>query len=247
MSPEFWKVGELARRTRLSVRTLHYYHEIGLLVPSHHTGSGHRLYTAADVARLQRVVSLRQLGFALEDIRDCLDRPDFSPGRVVELHLARLREQIARQQRLCERLQALAARFGSAESVSVEEFLQTIEEMTMIDNLYTPEQMKQFEEVGKRETPEEIQAVQDTWSVLMTEVRANLRLDPASPEAQALAQRWDELTERTMRGYQGFPELKAAIADNYQQGRFEGHAYAPQAADFAFIERAKAARPGQGG
>jgi hypothetical protein len=78
------------------------------------------------------------------------------------------------------------------------------------------------------------------------EHRANRTLDPASPQAEALAQRWDELSERTMRGYQAFPELKQAIADNYRQGRFEGHAHAPQAADFAFIERVKAARPGSG-
>ena len=45
-----------------------------------------------------------------------------------------------------------------------------------------------------------------------------------------------------MRGFQAFPELKQVIADNYQQGRFEGHPHAPQAADFAFIERVKAAR-----
>jgi hypothetical protein len=45
-----------------------------------------------------------------------------------------------------------------------------------------------------------------------------------------------------MRGYQALPELKQAIADNYKQGRFEGHAHAPRAADFGFIERLKTAR-----
>ena len=73
-------------------------------------------------------------------------------------------------------------------------------------------------------------------------LRLVLHLDPASPPAQDLARRWDELTERTMRGYQAFPELKQAIADNYQQGKFEGFAGAPQAADMAFIEKVKAAR-----
>ena len=88
------KVGELARRTGLTIRTLHHYDEIGLLRPSLHTDSGHRLYTAADVARLQQVLSLRQLGFSLEEVRDCLDRPGFSPLEVIRLHVARLREQI---------------------------------------------------------------------------------------------------------------------------------------------------------
>ena len=112
----------------------------------------------------------------------------------------------------------------------------------MIEKMYTPEQRKQFEEVGKQVGPEEIKAIEEGWTALLVEVRANLHLDPASPEAQALAQRWEELLERTMRGYQPFPELKQAIADNYKQGRFEGFEGAPQSADFAFIERVKAAR-----
>src|SRR5215468_2852040 len=104
---EALKVGELARRTGLTVRTLHHYDEIGLLKPSLHTEAGHRLYTAADVARLQQVLSLRHLGFSLEQVRDCLNRPDFSPLEVVGLHLARLREQLELQRKLCERLEAI--------------------------------------------------------------------------------------------------------------------------------------------
>jgi DNA-binding transcriptional MerR regulator len=240
---EALKVGELARRTGLTIRTLHHYDEIGLLKPSLHTEAGHRLYTAGDIARLQQVISLRQLGFSLEEIRDCLNRPDFSPLEIISLHLERLREQIQWQRKLCERLEAIAAHFRTAGEVSAEEFLRTIEVMTMTEKLFTPEQMKQFEAVGKQVGPQEIRAVEEAWTALLSEVRANRDLDPASPQTQALAQRWDELTERTMRGYQAVPELKEAIADNYKQGRFEGHPHAPQAADFAFIERVKAARP----
>jgi len=246
MKFEALKVGELARRTGLTVRTLHHYDEIGLLKPSLHTESGHRLYTAGDVARLQQVLSLRQLAFSLEEVRACLDRPGFSPLEVIGLHVARLREQMELQRKLCDRLEAMLTHFRAAEEVSADEFIRTIEEMTMIDKLYTPEQMKQFEEVGKQVGPEEIQAVQEAWTALLAEVRANRDLDPASPQAQALGQRWAELTERTMRGYQAFPELKQTISDNYKQGKFEGHALAPQAADFAFIERVKAARQAAG-
>src|SRR5947208_9929352 len=104
MTFEALKVGELARRTGLTVRTLHHYDAIGLLRPSLHTGSGHRLYTAGDVARLQQVLSLRQLGFSLEEVRGCLDRPGFSPLEVIELPLARLREQIELRRQRCEGL-----------------------------------------------------------------------------------------------------------------------------------------------
>src|SRR3954454_18714659 len=120
---EALKIGELARRTGLTIRTLHHYDEIGLLRPSLRTESGHRLYAAGDVARLQQVVSLRQLGFSLEEIGACLDRPDFSPTEVIRLHLARLREQVELQRQLCARLEALAALLHAAGEVSAEEFL----------------------------------------------------------------------------------------------------------------------------
>src|SRR4051794_36397656 len=102
-----WRVGELAERTGLTVRTLHHYDAIGLLSPSGRTssahGSGHRLYTAADVARLQQIVSLKHLGFALEQIRDYLAGADYDPRRVVRLHLERVRGQAAELKRLEDR------------------------------------------------------------------------------------------------------------------------------------------------
>jgi DNA-binding transcriptional MerR regulator len=191
---EALKVGELARRTGLTVRTLHHYDEIGLLRPSLHTGSGHRLYAAGDVARLQQVVSLRQLGFSLEEIRDCLDRPGFSPLEVIRLHAARLREQIELQRSLCERLEALAECFRTAGEVSADVFLQTIEAMNMIESYYTPEQMENF----KKRREEAAAAGEDItakgtadWAALMAEMTAEMQkgTDPAEPKVQALNQR----------------------------------------------------------
>ena len=100
MRPTAMKVGELARRTGVSVRTLHYYDEISLLSPSHHTAAGHRLYGAADVVRLQQIRSRQQLGLSLDEVSACLDGSDCSLLCVIELHLGRLREQIVLQRRL---------------------------------------------------------------------------------------------------------------------------------------------------
>jgi DNA-binding transcriptional MerR regulator len=194
MNFEALKVGELARRTGLTVRTLHHYDEMGLLKPSLHTEAGYRLYTAADVARLQQVLSLRQLGFALEEIRDCLDRPGFAPLEVIRLHVARLREQIELQRKLCERLETLAEHFRTAGEVSADEFLYTIEVMTMIEKYYTPEQLAQLDaRANSKEVPQEVidQAPQQ-WDDLFTAVTAEMEAgtDPADPKAQELAKRW---------------------------------------------------------
>ena len=79
---------------------------------------------------------------------------------------------------------------------------------------------------------------------LMAEVRASRDLDPASPEVQALAARWDQLFERTAGYYREYPELWQAIGKNYQAGAYANQEGAPQAEDFAFIQRVKAARQG---
>jgi DNA-binding transcriptional MerR regulator len=194
MGFEALKVGQLAKRTGLTVRTLHHYDEIGLLKPSLHTEAGHRLYTAADVARLQLVVSLRQLGFSLEEVRDCLDRPGFSPLEVIRLHVARLREQMQLQRELCERLEAVAASFQTAGEVSADEFLRPIEVMTMIENYYTPEQLESFRK--RREAdPEGAEKLarqgQADWAELLAEYTAEMEkgTDPAEPRLQALEKR----------------------------------------------------------
>ncbi len=62
-------VGEVAALARVSVRTLHHYDEIGLLVPSHRSSAGYRLYAAGDLERLQQILFYRELGFPLAEIR----------------------------------------------------------------------------------------------------------------------------------------------------------------------------------
>src|SRR5688500_15374774 len=66
------RVGEISRAAGLTVRTLHYYDEIGLLSPSARSSSGHRLYVDADVERLYRICVLRRLGLPLRDIARAL-------------------------------------------------------------------------------------------------------------------------------------------------------------------------------
>lgn len=204
-----WKVGELARRTGLSVRTLRYYDEIGLLSPSRRTEGGHRLYTGDDVVRLQRIKSLRALGFTLREVGKYLDGPEVPLAHVIGLHLTRLKERIALQRRLCDRLEAVAERLRSGEKVSSEEFIETVMEVIemseRVNKYYTPEQLEYLrrrrEEVGE----ERIREVEAEWPRLMEEVRAEIEAgtDPADERVQALAARWMGLVEEFTGGDPG--------------------------------------------
>ena len=81
-----YKVGELAQRAGVSVRTLHHYEAIGLLVPSARSASDHRLYAAKDLERLVKITALTSLGFSLEQVRTMLDEPS-STAELVEQHV----------------------------------------------------------------------------------------------------------------------------------------------------------------
>jgi DNA-binding transcriptional MerR regulator len=199
MPEQTWKVGELASRTGLTVRTLHHYDAIGLLSPSGRTdsahNSGHRLYTAADVARLHQILCLKQLGFGLEQIKEYLARADYDPRQVIRLHLAKVRRQAAELAGLADRLQGLAEYLDRADAVSPDTFLETIEAMTMVEKYYTPEQLKYLEERRKAGGPEMEEAIQkgpQMWADLFADVKAAMDagVPPEDPKAQELAKRW---------------------------------------------------------
>jgi DNA-binding transcriptional MerR regulator len=72
--PTVFRIGEVAKLTELTTRTLRYWEELGLVCPSSYGSGGERLYTAADMARVTRIRDLQQLlGFSLAEVRVVLD------------------------------------------------------------------------------------------------------------------------------------------------------------------------------
>ncbi len=99
-----YSVGEVARLTGVTVRTLHHYDEIGLLSPSGRTAAGYRRYAESDLARLQQILTYRELGFPLEEIGEILADQDADA-------LSHLRRQhallVARMERLRKMIDAV--------------------------------------------------------------------------------------------------------------------------------------------
>jgi len=107
------RVGEVARRTGLTVRTLHHYDELGLLVPSGRSAGDYRLYSDADLRRLLAIQHLKSLGLSLDDIAAALDDPGFDARDAVERHIAAVEARLAAERELLERLKALRAASGA--------------------------------------------------------------------------------------------------------------------------------------
>jgi DNA-binding transcriptional MerR regulator/uncharacterized glyoxalase superfamily protein PhnB len=127
------KIGELAQASGLTVRTLHYYDEIGLLVASQRTAASHRLYTDADVERLYRITLLQQLGLPLADVGRALDDPTWDMQSALTAHRHNIARRIEAEQRLHDRIVRLLASLDGSEPSIANDLLTILEDMTMLD------------------------------------------------------------------------------------------------------------------
>jgi MerR family copper efflux transcriptional regulator len=74
------QIGEVAERTGLSLRTVRYYEEQGLVRPAKRTDGGFRLYRESEIARLERIKEMKPLGFTIQEMRELLDALDRLAG-----------------------------------------------------------------------------------------------------------------------------------------------------------------------
>ncbi|WP_170311489.1 MerR family transcriptional regulator [Vallitalea okinawensis] len=75
---KLYTVGEFSKKAGVTIRTLRYYDKIGLLTPTTHNDIGHRLYNNSDFQKLQRIITLKFVGFSLSDIQNVMASPDTS-------------------------------------------------------------------------------------------------------------------------------------------------------------------------
>ncbi|MEU9573275.1 MerR family transcriptional regulator [Streptomyces massasporeus] len=137
-----YTVGQVAGFAGVTVRTLHHYDAIGLLVPSERSHAGHRRYSDADLDRLQQILFYRELGFPLEEVAALLDDPDADPR-------AHLRRQHALLTARIEKLRKMAAAVEHA-----------MEARTMGIDL-TPEE--RFEVFGDNDPEQYAEEVEQRW------------------------------------------------------------------------------------
>ena len=217
MDTQRWKVGELAEIAGVTVRTLHHYEEVGLLVPSERTPSGHRLYSGADVRQLYRILVLRRLGLHLDDIAAALNGGGIDLRETARRHLEELERELRVKEKLRTRLTGLLAALDGPEPPSTQEFVDLLEVMTMHEKYYTEEQLTQLAE--RREAlggDEAMKGFEKQWADLIAAVEAEhaAGADPAGPRMQELAAEWQSLIDLFTGGD---PGISASLKNMYEQ------------------------------
>ena len=149
-------VNEVSKLTGVSIRTLQYYDNIGLLKPAEYTESGYRLYDDAALERLQQILLFRELEFPLKDIKDIVTRSDFDKNKALEQQIGLLelrKEHIDNLISMCRDLKKRGVKnmdFSAFDTAKLDEYSKRAKEQWGA----TPE-YKEFEEKSKGRSKED--------------------------------------------------------------------------------------------
>jgi DNA-binding transcriptional MerR regulator len=209
------QIGALAQATGVTVRTLHHYDAIGLLVPDARSQTGRRLYSERNVRRLFQIVALRRLGLSLDQITAALDQ-DPHLIDTVRRQLARVEQGLELQRRLQRTLTQVLEQFEHHDEPTLDQFIQAIEVMTMIDKHYTQEQLEQLERRRDELGDAGIRQAEDDWAALIEAVRTEHAngTDAGDPRMLELARRWQALIEKFTGGDEG---IRRSLASLYRE------------------------------
>lgn len=190
----FLKVGELAKRSGLTVRTLHHYDSIGLLHPTGRSESGYRLYSRDDVARLHGIQTLRRMGLSLADVALWLDGGAITLQAILARQIDGLDREIAQSQALRERLGVMQTILAGGGQPQIDDWLASLSMMNTLEQYFSAGELKLVFERWKRCASE--------WPALLQAVREAMErgVPTDSLELQPLARQWMDVSARWMDG-----------------------------------------------
>lgn len=211
-------IGQIARVVGVSVRTLHYYDEIGLLKPAEVTQSGYRLYDDESLSRLQQILFYRALGFPLSDIAEILASPNYDKTQALrnrrELLLAKRRD-IDNLIRLVDmtleeqNMENGEIRADYSESVR-EAYAKEAEERWGHTAAYAESARKQADRTDKQRS-----AIQQEAEDIFSAFAACRHCPPDALQTQKLVQRWQE--HITAHHYVCSREILAGLGEMYTE------------------------------
>lgn len=241
MDGNTYKVGELARRSGVSVAALHYYEEIGLLAPERHPDSGYRLYGSKDLVRLQEIAVLKAMGLKLSEIGDLSAEAENSREQSWKSTLLRQSEWIAvRMQELAAMQKLIESGLFSIEvnrEVVLEDMADFVRQLGDFNSARKGEARAAFfsdEELRRLPQPIETGPEAERWAALLRRIRADLHRPPDSPESLELAR---ELLEYAADAFGGDEKLLERYWTFIRPGEGEpARAYGLDEATSAYIE-----------
>ncbi len=193
-----YTVKQLAKLAGVSVRTLHYYDEIGLLKPSALGENGYRHYEEEAVLKLQQILFYRELELSLDEIKAVTGRPDFDVETALRSHREALQGRVERLKRLIQTVDKTINHLKGNEDMN---------EKGLFEGFSEEEQEKYAQEAEQMYDPETVRASNRKWKAystaqkehilvegkaIYTDLAAVMPKGAESPEVQVVIARWHQ-------------------------------------------------------
>lgn len=216
MGDGMFSVGQVAKRTSVTVKTLHHYESKGLLMPSARSAAGYRLYSLADIAVLQHIILLRSYGFSIAEIQVLLVSED-GPLLLESLNnkINAAQTELQTQQRTLLQLMKLQTALENNANCA-DTFFETIEEIVVHDKYFNEQQQLELNQRKQEIAEGELKRVQQRWPLLIAQVQEAMAEGKAvdSAEVKALAQEWQGLVAAFTGGNS---EITSRLSIMYEQ------------------------------
>jgi DNA-binding transcriptional MerR regulator len=195
-----WYVKDLSKLTHISVQTLHHYDRIDLLKPSVRLANGYRVYSEKDLLKLQQIIALKFFGFELNQIKSLLSNDDIEVLEHFSVQSKFLEQKANTLLEASNTLKRILSEV-SDKSIPWETIIQLIEVYRMtqqlehpwVKEIFTPDELKQyveFETQLKNSTPEQKAAFENSWALVVEEIKQHLNDDPFSQLGINLGERF---------------------------------------------------------
>ena len=172
------RISEVAKLTGITVRTLHYYDEVGLLKPSEITEAGYRLYSREDLEILQQILFFRELDFPLSQIKEIMNNPNYDKEEALKKQKELLIQQ---RQRIEGLIKLIEKRIEGDNNMSFKEF-----------------DMNEIEENKKKYAKE----VKERWGTSKAYEESEKKTSSYNKE------KWGDINQETSEIFKGFAELR---------------------------------------
>ncbi|WP_165769170.1 MerR family transcriptional regulator [Virgibacillus profundi] len=202
-----YSIGKLSKLSNVTIRTLRYYDEIGLLPPTSIGEGGRRYYDNDAVLKLHNIIFLKELGFELETIHEILADQIKSAKDLLQIRLEIIQAEEKQLQKSKEKIQAIIQLMELNGDDDWQGIFNTFtdvksDKQKIIANwnkYFTEEEqeiLNQLPRIG--EDHEEV----EKWTALINDIRLHIHKEPSSSEAQSLAKRWMGLVDNMFKGDQ---------------------------------------------
>ena len=191
-----YTVKEFAKLAGVSVRTLHYYDELGLLKPESVGANGYRHYGDASVLKLQQILFYRELDLSLEEIKAILDSPDFNVLDALHAHREALQGRVRRLERLIRTIDTTVRQLEGRKTMNPKGIFEGFSEQEQekyakeAEQMYDPETVNASNHQWKAYPPAEKERILAEGRGIINDLAKAMPQGASAPRVQAVIARW---------------------------------------------------------